>query len=62
MATALEGKVDYILVDRMYYSHADWVYPKYGLEDKLSDDFFRRTSREIASECKKLGIACRLVF
>jgi len=40
LANSLEGKVDYILVDRMNYSYANWVHTKYGLEDKLSDDFF----------------------
>jgi DNA repair photolyase len=59
---ALQGKVDYIIVDRMNYHYADWVYRKYGLEDKLSDDFFQRTGREIASACKKLGISSNLTF
>jgi DNA repair photolyase len=59
---ALEGKVDYILIDRMNYSYADWVYTKYGLEDKLSDDFFYRTGHELADVCMKSGIDCRLVF
>ena len=45
----LRGKVDYVLVDRMNYNHADWVYRKYGLEDKLADDFFQRTGQELAS-------------
>ena len=58
---ALEGKVDYILADRMNYNYADWVYRKYGLDDKLADDFFYRTGREIASACKRLGIECRVV-
>jgi DNA repair photolyase len=62
LAKALEGKVDYILVDRMNYNYANWVYTKYGLEDKLSDDFFHRTGHEIASVCKKLGIDCHLTF
>jgi hypothetical protein len=39
LAKTLAGKVDYILVDRMNYHYADWVYKKYGLEDKLSGDF-----------------------
>lgn len=59
---ALQGKVDYIIVDRMNYHYADWVYRKYGLEDKLTDDFFQRTGREIASACKKLGISSNLTF
>ena len=62
LAKALQGKVDYILVDRMNYNYADRVYRKYKLEDKLSDDFFLRTGRGIADECLKLGIDCRLVF
>ena len=62
LARALEGKVDYVLVDRMNYSHADWVYKKYGLRDQLSAEFFHRTGREIASECGESGIDCRLVF
>jgi DNA repair photolyase len=48
----LKGKVDYAIIDRMNYHYADWVYRKYGLEDKLTDEFFRRTRRQLAS---KLG-------
>jgi DNA repair photolyase len=59
---ALKGKVDYVIVDRMNYHYADWVYQKYRLEDKSSDDFFQRTSRELASVCKELGIICNLAF
>jgi DNA repair photolyase len=58
----LVGKVDYIIVDRMNYHYADWVYRKYGLDDKLTDDFFRRTKRELASTFAKLGIDCNMVF
>jgi DNA repair photolyase len=62
LAGTLEGKVDYILVDRMNYHYADWVYKKYGLEDKLSDDYFQKTGRDIATACRKLGIECRSTF
>ena len=58
----LAGKVDYILVDRMNYQHAIWVYKKYGLEDKLTDDFFYSTGHQLASEFRKLGIDCRLTY
>ncbi|MFC1918401.1 radical SAM protein [Chloroflexota bacterium] len=43
----LKGKVDYLLIDRMNYHYADWVYRKYGLEDKLTDDFFNRTRQKL---------------
>jgi DNA repair photolyase len=56
------GHVDYILVDRMNYNHADWVYRKYGLEDKLTDGYFRQTEREIVSASRKVGIECRVTF
>jgi len=58
----LKGKVDYLLIDRMNYHYADWVYRKYGLEDKVTEDFFHRTGRELALVCEELGIACNLTF
>ncbi len=61
LAEALGEKVDYIIVDRMNYNHADWVYRKYGLDSKLTDNFFHLTSRELTSACRGLGIECRVV-
>lgn len=62
LAQALDGKVDHVLVDRMNYNHANWIYKKHGLEDKLDDRFFHSVGQEIAFACEKLGIDCRLVF
>ena len=56
LAKILAGKVDYVMVDRMNYNHANWVYRKYGLEDKMTDDFFYRTRRELNSAFAKVGI------
>ena len=61
LAEALEGKVDHIIVDRMNYNYADWVYRKYSLESKLTDDFFHQTGRELAARCGVLGIECHVV-
>jgi len=58
LAEILAGKVDYVMVDRMNYHHADWVYRKYGLEDKMTDDYFYRTERMLSSTFAKLGISC----
>jgi hypothetical protein len=33
----------------MNYHYADWVYKKYGLEDKLSDEYFYRTKQALAT-------------
>lgn len=35
LVETLNGRVDYVIVDRMNYNYADWVYRKYGLNNKL---------------------------
>ena len=54
----LAGKVDHVLVDRMNYHHADWVYRKYGLEDKVTDEYFYNTERTLTSAFARLGVGC----
>ena len=58
----LKGKVDYVLIDRMNYHYADWVYRKYGLEDYLADDYFTRTARQLAAAWEGTGIDCQVVY
>jgi DNA repair photolyase len=57
IAEMLAGKVDYVITDRMNYDHADWVYRKYGLEDKMTNDFFRKAEQKLSSDFRKLGIS-----
>ncbi len=47
LAELLKGKIDYLLIDRMNYHYADWIYRKYGLENKLTDNFFHRTRQKL---------------
>ena len=47
LSELLKGKIDYLLIDRMNYHYADWVYRKNGLEDKLTDDFFNETRQKL---------------
>ena len=54
----LAGKVDHVIFDRMNYHHADWVYRKYGLEDKMTDDYFYQTERNLSLTFRILGIRC----
>lgn len=61
LAEDLAGKVDYILIDRMNYHYGDWVYKKHGLENAMSDEFFIRKSRELASAFEARQIQCRLI-
>lgn len=49
LAELLKGKTDYLLIDRMNYHYADWVYRKYDMEDTLTDEFFERIRKELAS-------------
>lgn len=62
LATSLVGKVDYVLVDRMNYHYADWVYKRYGLKGSMMDDFFTSQARELTAAFEKQGIECRVVF
>ncbi|MCE5209727.1 MAG: radical SAM protein [Chloroflexi bacterium] len=55
----LAGKVDHVILDRMNYHHADWVYRKYGLQDKMTDEYFEGTERMLSSAFARMGISCR---
>jgi DNA repair photolyase len=52
----LAGKVDYVILDRMNYHHADWVYRKYGLEDKNTDGYFDVVEQSLRLDFVRLGI------
>jgi DNA repair photolyase len=55
----LDGIVDHVLMDRMNYHYADWVYRKYALEDKMTDAYFERVERTLASKFAQMGIHCQ---
>jgi DNA repair photolyase len=46
LAALLKGKIDYVIIDQMNYHYADQVYRKYGMEDKLTDEYFYRIRQE----------------
>ena len=58
LADMLIGCVDYVILDRMNYHHADWVYRKYGLQDKLTDKYFQQTEETLTAVFAKAGIRC----
>ncbi|MEM3072600.1 MAG: radical SAM protein [Candidatus Bathyarchaeia archaeon] len=58
----ISGKVDRVLIDRMNYHYADWVYRKHGLEQAMSEEFFEEKKLGIANALRKRGIACELLF
>jgi DNA repair photolyase len=62
LISQLNGKVDYVLIDRMNYHYSDWVYRKYHLEGAMSYDFFFSKGKELASAFEEQGIECRVLF
>jgi DNA repair photolyase len=59
LAEMLEGNVDSVILDRMNYHYGDWVYRKYGLEDKKTDEYFTKTVQVLGSAFSKIGISCK---
>ena len=54
----LAGKVDHVLLDRMNYHYGDWVYRKYGLQDKMTDEYFSMVEHMLNSAFAEFGISC----
>jgi hypothetical protein len=62
LASQLRGKVDYVLVDKMNYHHADWGYRKFGLEYAMSRSFFDSKKKELARAFERERIPCQVLF
>lgn len=62
LVTALTGKADFIIIDRMNYHYADRIYRKNKLEDKLTDDYFQKTCHKLACAFEKSGLRCDIAF
>ena len=62
LVSQLSGKVDYVLIDKMNYHYADWVYRKYNLEYAKTKNFFIHTKTELAKGFKTEGIPYEIVF
>jgi len=62
LVAKLRNKVDYVIIDRMNYHYADWVYRKYKLEEMKKDNFFIKKTAELIKMFKKERIPCQIVF
>ena len=62
LVTLLGKKVDHVLIDRMNYHYADWVYKKYGLEHAMTNNFFTRNKIKLAKAFEKEEIPYQLLF
>lgn len=63
LISALAGRVDKVLVDRMnYLDTVIGLYRKFGLSEAATDHFFREQARRIAREAAKRGLPCEILF
>jgi len=58
----LSGKADFVIVDRVNYHYADWVYRKHKLEYAMVDTFFVAKKTEITSALERERIPCKVLF
>jgi DNA repair photolyase len=59
LVDVLKGKVDHVLIDRLNYHYADWVYKKHGMQGALDDSFFVQKGEELRTAFEKAGIPCQ---
>ncbi|MCK5403384.1 radical SAM protein, partial [Candidatus Bathyarchaeota archaeon] len=62
IAVHLDGKVDYVLIDRQNYHYADWVYRKYSLNDAMYTKFFNQMKIDLSEAFRKRGITYKFLF
>ena len=58
----LDGKVDYLLIDKMNYGSADRIYKSHGWMDQKTPGYFRETANRMAKVCRERGILYKIVF
>jgi DNA repair photolyase len=62
LVALLEGKVDYVLIDKMNYHYADGVYRQFKLERAMTDNFFNSMKKELADAFGKIDMPYRFLF
>lgn len=58
----VEGLADKVLLDKLNYHYADWVYREYGLEYARREDFFASKKRELREMLEKKGIPYKFLY
>jgi len=62
LVSALKGKVEYVIVDRLNYHYADWAYKRYGMQWAREDSFFSQKGEELKTAFESEGIPCQMAF
>ena len=58
----LRKNVDYVLIDKMNYHHADWVYRKYGLKYAMTQNFLDEMKEELAKALNREKIPYKFLY
>ena len=58
----LEGKIDYVLVDKMNYHYADRIYKRLNLESARTNAFFTGKKKELTDMFKKRNMTFQFLF
>jgi DNA repair photolyase len=59
LAEALQGKVDRVILDKMNYHYADWVYRRYDWQAKMGPDYYFRVRDQLVTAFRQSGIECQ---
>jgi DNA repair photolyase len=62
LVSALKGKVEYVILDRLNYHYADWAYKRYGIQWAMEDGFFLQKGEELRMAFEREGIPCQILF
>ncbi len=62
LVNELKEKIDYVIIDKMNYHYADWIYKKYRIEWARKYDFFIKTGNTIKRQFEKENIFCQILF
>ena len=58
----LEGKINYVLVDKMNYHYADRIYKRLNLESARTNAFFTGKKKELTDMFKKRNMTFQFLF
>jgi DNA repair photolyase len=62
LVSALKGKVNYVILDRLNYHYADWAYKKYGMQSAMEEKFLSQKGEELRAAFERERISCQVVF
>lgn len=62
LVSALQGKVENVLLDKLNYHYADSTYKRYGMQWAMEESFFSQKGEELRMAFEREGIPCKVLF